>query len=164
MTRFSVGLAISLVALPAWAETITVRGTECQRLVQHASTNSATYTPGVDVRGKAVAPADLDGGSNIAMPDSIDIQIGVDLADRLGRRDAKKGITSTQPNQGQNTAVRKVTPFEGKVPLGTISVKGQDVFWNGERMLPQDQVLLTEACRLSMTTPGGNKIPPSKPE
>ena len=55
-------------------------------------------------------------------------------------------------------------PFEGKAPLGTITVKGQDVFWNGERMLPQDQVLLTEACRLSMITSEGSILPGRKPQ
>ena len=142
------------------ASTITVRGSECQRLVQHASTNDATYTPGVDVKGRAVAPADLDGGSNIALPEAIDIQIGVDLADRMSRRDAKNRSSSS----AQNQVARKALPFEGKVPLGNITVKGQDVFWNGERMLPQDQALLTEACRLSMTKPAGSTLPPSKPE
>jgi hypothetical protein len=149
-----------LAALPTavQARTITVRGSECQRLVQQASTTSATYTPGVDVRGKAVAPADLDGGSNLILPEAIDIQIGVDLADRLGVLASKsKGLARDQ-------AVRQAMPFEGKVPLGTITVKGQDVFWNGERLLPQDQVLLTEACRLSMTTPGKPSVPARKPE
>ncbi len=144
----------------AHASTITVRGSECQRLVQHASTNDATYTPGVDVRGRAVAPADLNGGTNIALPEAIDIQIGVDLADRLSRRDAKNRSSSS----AQSQVARKALPYEGKVPLGSITVKGQDVFWNGEQMLPQDQVLLTEACRLSMTKPGGSTLPPSKPE
>ncbi len=161
MTKLYLALmALALVAEPAQADTVTVRGSECQRLVQHASTNSATYTPGVDVKGRAVAPADLDGGTNIQLPEAIDIQIGVDLADRMGLK-ASKGAVTANPGQ---SAVRKVMPFEGKVPLGTITVKGQDVFWNGERMLPQDQVLLTEACRLSMTSSGGSTLPGRKPQ
>jgi hypothetical protein len=149
-----------VVASNANAATMTVRGAECQRLVQHAVTNDATYTPGVDVRGKAVAGADLDGGASIALPEAIDIQIGVDLADRLGLNAAQ----NTTPATPRDQAMRKVMPYEGKVPLGTITVKGQDVFWNGERMLPQDQVLLTEACRISMTTPGGSSLPGRKPQ
>ena len=149
-----------VLAFNANATTMTVRGSVCQRLVQHAATNDATYTLGVDVRSKAVAPADLDGGSSIALPEAIVIQICVDLADRLGLS-AAKGTTPPTP---RDQAMRIVMPFEGKAPLGTITVKGQDVFWNGERMLPQDQVLLTEACRLSMTTPGGSKLPGRKPQ
>ena len=161
MTKIILSMLIVplLVAATAEASTITVRGAECQRLVQHASTNDATYTPGVDVKGKAVAPADLDGGSSIALPEAIDIQIGVDLADRLALKAAK----NTTPATPRGQAVRKAMPFEGKVPLGTITVKGQEVFWNGEPMLPQDQVLLTEACRLSMTT-GTGALPTRKPQ
>jgi hypothetical protein len=159
MTRI-VATTLVLLMLPglAQARTITVRGSECQRLVQQASTTSATYTPGVDVRGKAVAPADLDGGANLKLPEAIDIQIGVDLADRLGV------LASKSKGGARDQAVRQAVPFEGKVPLGTITVKGQDVFWNGERLLPQDQVLLTEACRLSITTPGSATLPARKPE
>lgn len=152
--------ALSLVLVTqAQARTITVRGSECQRLVQQASTNGAAYTPGVDVRGKAVAPADLDGGANIVLPEAIDIQIGVDLADRLAVLGAK-----SSGNSPRDQAMRKAMPYEGKVPLGTITVKGSDVFWNGERMLPQDQVLLAEACRLSMTASGPQALPGRKPE
>jgi len=150
-------MTLILLAGAAEARTITVRGTECQRLVQHAATNDAAYTPGVDVKGRAVAPADLDGGSNFTLPEAIDIQIGVDLADRMG-------LTDRAPGTPRDQAVRKVLPYEGKVPLGTITVRGQDVFWNGERMLPQDQVLLAEACRLAGTTPGGATLPARKPE
>jgi hypothetical protein len=159
MTRiFATVLLLAALPTAAHARTITVRGSECQRLVQQASTTSATYTPGVDVRGKAVAPADLDGGANLRLPEAIDIQIGVDLADRLGV------LASKSKGGARDQAVRQAMPFEGKVPLGTITVKGQDVFWNGERLLPQDQVLLTEACRLSITTPGSATLPARKPE
>jgi hypothetical protein len=150
----SILIASLVVMESAQARTITVRATECQRLVQHASTNNAAYTPGVDVRGKAVAPADLDGGSNMIVPEAIDIQIGVDLADRMGLQDSAVGAD----------AKRKVLPYEGKVPLGTITVKGQDVFWNGERIVPQDQVLLAEACKLSMTPPSDPPLPSRKPQ
>ncbi|MDX2142444.1 MAG: hypothetical protein SFV19_03730 [Rhodospirillaceae bacterium] len=158
MARIVLNLLAMIISTvsAAQASTLTVRASECQRLVQHASTNDATYTPGVDVRGNAVAPADLDGGSIIALPESIDIQVGVDLADRLGIVDRTKGTPRDQ-------ATRKVMPFEGKVPLGTLTIKGQDAFWNGERMLPQDQVLLTEACRLSLTS-GQAGLPTRKPQ
>ena len=147
-----------VLAFNANATTMTVRGSVCQRLVQNAATNDATYTLGLDVRSKAVAPADLDGGSSIALPEAIVIQICVDLADRLGLS-AAKGTTPPTP---RDQAMRIVMPFEGKAPLGTITVKGQDVFWNGERMLPQDQVLLTEVCRLSMITSEGSTLPGRK--
>ncbi|MBL8643913.1 MAG: hypothetical protein JNK21_08260 [Rhodospirillaceae bacterium] len=144
-----------LFAAPAAAETIVVRGADCQRLVQSHKPGGADYVPGVDVSGKPVVSADAGGGYNMTLPEAIDIQIGVDLADRLARRDARR----TPDSQLQ----RKVLPFEGKVPLGTLTIKGQEAFWNGERMLPQDQVALAEACRQSLTTTGGSTLPARKP-
>src|SRR3546814_3749499 len=42
------------------------------------------YTPGVDVRGNAVAPADQPGQSRVAAPDVVVIQLTVDLLRRYG--------------------------------------------------------------------------------
>src|SRR3546814_13483089 len=42
------------------------------------------YTPGVDVRGNAVAPADQPGQSHVAAPDVVVIQLTVDLLTRYG--------------------------------------------------------------------------------
>ncbi|MBL8630975.1 MAG: hypothetical protein JNM81_15180 [Rhodospirillaceae bacterium] len=140
-----------LIASTAHAETIVVRGSDCNRLVQAYKPGGADYVPGVDVRGKPVVSADAGGGYNMALPESIDIQIGVDLADRLARRDAKKtdAKKNTPATAGQELQ-RKVLPYEGKAALGTLTIKGNEAFWNGERMLPQDQVALAEACRQSL--------------
>jgi len=137
-----------------------VRGSDCQRLVEHHKPGAADYVPGVDVSGKPVVSADVGGGYNMGLPEAIDIQIGVDLADRLGRRDAKR----TNPQTPESQIQRKVMPYEGKAALGTLTVKGQDVFWNGERMLPQDQVALAAACRQSLTTGAGGALPTRKPQ
>src|SRR3546814_3880697 len=42
---------------------------DCRRLVQHRPDPDVAYTPGVDVRGNAVAPADQPGQSRVAAPD-----------------------------------------------------------------------------------------------
>jgi opacity protein-like surface antigen len=147
----------SVCVSSAFAETIVVRGSDCNRLVQSHKPAGADYVPGVDVSGKPVVSADVGGGYNMTLPETIDIQIGVDVADRLARRDAKKKGTAEKDLQ------RKVLPYEGKVALGTLSIKGNEAFWNGERMLPQDQVALAEACRQSMTTGKQGALPTAKP-
>ncbi len=154
----AVMLSSALVST-AFAETIVVRGSDCNRLVQSHKPGGADYVPGVDVSGKPVVSADAGGGYNMALPEAIDIQIGVDLADRLARRDAKKN----NPPTAEKDLQRKVMPYEGKVALGTLTVKGNEAFWNGERMLPQDQVALAEACRQSMTTGKQGALPATKP-
>src|SRR3546814_18830555 len=65
----------------------------CTRLARHYpappnSTGDVAYRPGQDVRGKAVAPADLDpgpgDGSGLILPDAVVIPIEVDLFERYG--------------------------------------------------------------------------------
>ncbi len=152
----ALGIASSSVALSAArAETVKLSTGDCSKLVAHQPTDDVTYKPGVDVRGKAVVPADIGGGTQITVPESIDIQIGIDLADRLALRDARR--------QGAATTTRKVLPYEGKSPIGTLTVKGNDVFWNGERVASQDEALLAEACRKGLTA-AGVTLPTRKPK
>lgn len=127
------------------AETVSLNASDCQRLVRHVPADDVTYKPGVDVRGNAVAPADLGGGYNLAIPEEINIQIGIDLADRLGLQENLR----SGGNPGAPT-VRKVLPYEGKAALGLVTIKGNDVLWNGERITPQDELILAEACRQGM--------------
>lgn len=49
---------------------------DCARLVEHRSAPDVAYKPGVDVRGKKVAPADLPGSSAaIKAPKQVEIAI-----------------------------------------------------------------------------------------
>jgi hypothetical protein len=142
---------------PTLAETVSLSTGDCKKLVQHVPSDDVTYKPGVDVRGKAVVPADIDGGYQMNIPEAIDIQIGVDLADRMGLRAARR--QGAQPG----APVRKVLPYEGKAAIGTLTIKGNDAFWNGERLVPQDEKLLAEACRQGLTA-AGVILPTRKPE
>ena len=133
--------------------------------MQHVPADDVTYKPGVDVRGKPVVPADLGSGSAITIPDKINIQIGIDLADRLALRDARRTQPITLGLPGTPTPpqpVRKVMPFEGKAAIGTLTIKGNEAFWNGERIAPQDEVSLAEACRKGLTD-AGVTLPTQKP-
>tara|TARA_R110000868_G_scaffold248788_4_gene505342 strand:+ start:148 stop:645 length:498 start_codon:yes stop_codon:yes gene_type:complete len=161
MTRpLKVAVAASAVLFisSAQAETISLAASDCQRLVRHVPADDVTYKPGIDVRGKAVAPADLGGGYGIDIPEDIHIDIGIDLADRLGlREDLRSGDDANAP------VVRKVLPYEGKAALGLVTIKGGDVFWNGERITSQDEAILAEACRQSLEEVG-TILPIDKPE
>jgi hypothetical protein len=135
-----------LFASTAHAETVAVSAADCKKLVAHTPNDDVTYKPGVDVRGKKVAPADLDGGYQMELPESIDLQIGVDLADRLALRDARK-----QAQSGSAPTTRKVLPAEGYAPVGTLSIRGNEAYWNGKLLASQDQAALTLACRQGLT-------------
>jgi hypothetical protein len=150
--RAIAALAIVLMPLAAAAEDIPFSPKDCQQLVHHVPNADVEYKPGVDVHGNAVAPADMGGGYQLDLPQTIDIQIGVDLADRLGLRDAKK--------HGAPPA-RRAMPFSGYAPLGTLSIKGNEAYWNGARITPQDEVVLAEACRQGLGRAG--ILPTPKP-
>ena len=57
---------------------------DCAGLAAHVPSDEATYRPGVDVRGRPVAPADVDGTPALALPESYRIRIEVDSEDRFG--------------------------------------------------------------------------------
>ncbi len=56
----------------------------CTRLVAHVPGDDVAYRPGVDVRGRPVAPADLEGAPALALPESYRVRIEVDSNDRFG--------------------------------------------------------------------------------
>jgi len=91
MKKFHSALAaavvMALTALPADAADaakLSISRADCRALVKHVPDPSVAYQPGVDVRGKKVKPADLGGGSSWQVPESITIDIMIDIADKFG--------------------------------------------------------------------------------
>jgi hypothetical protein len=78
-------LAVSAAAVAAPDEmVVTISKADCDRLVTHQPAPDVPYRPGSDVYGRPVVPADLNGGPEIALPETIRIPITVDLFDRFG--------------------------------------------------------------------------------
>ena len=80
------GLLALASAVPAAAQApyLTLSKSDCARLARHYPADDVTFQPGRDVRGKPVAPADLDGGDGLILPDAVIIPIEVDMYDRFG--------------------------------------------------------------------------------
>ena len=104
----------------------------CQALVKHVPRADVTYQPGVDVDGKAVAPADLPGGSQIALPRQITIPITVQLTKLL----------NLNPNSYPASALGEGT--EGV--LGVITVDGDNILFNGKSLSDEQQNNLSVLC------------------
>ena len=49
-------------------EPVVVVSEDCKRLVRHVPSADVAFTPGVDVYGRSVVPADLNGGSQLDLP------------------------------------------------------------------------------------------------
>ena len=77
---------IFLLVTPVVAQQsrVTVSKEDCKRLVRHHPAADVEYKPGVDVRGKAVAPADLQGSRPLKLPDSYEFDITFRVFERLG--------------------------------------------------------------------------------
>ena len=109
-------LVLALPATAAAAETLTMSKAECRKLVRHQPSADVAYQPGVDVRGRRVAPADLGGGTTIAVPQEIEIPITVELEKTIGA--AASGLYKPEANIGKVVYKNGRAWFNGQ-PLET---------------------------------------------
>ena len=126
----TVGLALAGAIAHAGDGTLRVTQADCAKLVEHRPAADVAYKPGVDVHGRAVVPADLDGGARIELPDTILIPITVDLQDRFG-------IPA-------NSAL-----FDGTAFIGIASFRFSDgkVTFNGRELTDPETRALAAACQ-----------------
>lgn len=134
----TVPIAIGAIALlmftaaSASAE-IAISERDCRQLVvKHEPAPDVTYQPGVDVHGNAVAPADLNGGSQLNLPDVIYIPLEVLIQD-------KYGIPA-------NSVL-----YEAKAQVGIVAVRGDKVYYEDQLLNDPETVALEEACRAQLT-------------
>ena len=64
--------------------TIRITRHDCDQLVDYVQGPDVAYQPGVDVDGRPVAPADLDGGWQVRLPQVISIDITRDRLESSG--------------------------------------------------------------------------------
>ncbi|MGF1631100.1 MAG: hypothetical protein ACFCUT_16630 [Kiloniellaceae bacterium] len=126
--------------VPAAAEEayLTVSESDCARLARHYPADDVTYRPGRDVRGKPVAPADLDGGTGLILPNAVVIPIEIDLFDRYG-------IPANSAN------------FTGDVFIGEVVVDvatGRAIF-NGQPLQSDDEAALAALCQRVLSEGAG---------
>lgn len=112
-----------VLAFTAGAEAQTVTPAECRLIARHVPAADVAYRPGVDGRGRPVAPADLAPAPTV-VPERFVIALSVDLRRRLGLPDELKP----------------------ELPIGVITVENGTLFLNG-RPIPADAVAgLAAAC------------------
>ncbi len=121
----------------AWAEQpyVTITQDDCQRLVRHLPAADVAYQPGVDVRGRPVAPADLGAAEPgaappLALPQAVIIPIEVDLFDRFGI-----------PAGGVNF---EADAFIGEV---TVDLATGEAFFNGQPLQSEAEAELAARCQ-----------------
>ena len=83
----AVTIAVASAAVAADTERVRIPRRDCQKLVEYQPDPSVAYSPGVDVRGKSVAPADLPGsGMTVQLPEQIEFDISFNPLKGAARR------------------------------------------------------------------------------
>lgn len=81
---------------------IVITKTDCSRLIRHVPAPDVAYQPGVDVKGRAVAPADMPGSGADAIPGLLPdvLEIPLTIKPMQGATYAKRGSGDSQATLG----------------------------------------------------------------
>ena len=108
--------------------TIVVRESDCRVLARHHPDADVAYTPGVDVKGQAVTPADLNPPLDLSeRVRNFGFAVTVDIGDELGRHRAARSV-------------------DGEGFLGYVDIQGGVPYWN-DKPLDRDGIdVVSAAC------------------
>ncbi len=124
--------AAVLVAAPARAHegeaAVTISRADCAQLIEHVPAPDVAYQPGVDAYGRAVAPADLNAGAQIQVPETLRIPIEIDLLDRFG-------IPA-------NPAL-----YESDIPIGEVVYRNGRLTFEGQPLQDEAAAELSRHCQ-----------------
>ncbi len=107
---------------------VVVSSKACAEVVAHVPDAGVAYTPGVDVNGNAVAPADLPDTTSPIAAENFPIFLTLDLKKKFHVPETAK-------------------LFKSEVVVGLIAIQGNRVFFNGQPIAPGEASLLAAACR-----------------
>lgn len=123
-------IAVAPAAAQQAARPITVSSSACDAVAHLNDAPGVAYTPGVDVDGNAVAPADLPGG-NSALDQALasaPIKITVDLQKRFG-------------------IPANANLFQGESQIGYVTIQDGKAYLDGQPLNTAEQGLLATACK-----------------
>lgn len=137
LSRAFVALAL-IMALPVHAQQtrqpvhIVITKVDCSRLVRHTPAPDVAYQPGVDARGRTVAPADVPGSGADAIPGLLPEVLEIPL--------------TIKPLDGKAYATHGTADAEAT--LGTVSydIARNTFTFNGQPIGSEDQQELARAC------------------
>jgi hypothetical protein len=107
---------------------VVVSSKACAEVVAHVPDAGVAYTPGVDVNGNPVAPADWPAGASPIAGDNFPIFLTLDLRRKFKVPDAAR-------------------LFKFEAVVGLIAIQGNQVLFNGQPIAPGEASLLAAACR-----------------
>lgn len=103
----------------------------CRYLTQHRPAPGVDYTPGVDVKGRPVAPADLPGSAGTAPPlQRFDMPVTLDFIRRMGVR--VPAAAAKLPGTGE---------------IGVLTLYENRLYFNGQPLGGPTEAELYAYCR-----------------
>ena len=117
-------LSLSTVFADTHIKTLAINEKTCKYLIKKHKQVPADYVAGVDAHGKNVAGADLETYNKITLPDEITFPLDLDIAERYGLNSA----------------------LEGNTRLGEIKLKGNNVYWNDQKIHEDFEDYLLNEC------------------
>ena len=141
MQRLCAGFTALLSLLSVAANTsalaedamLRISRTNCARLVAHQPAPDVAYQPGIDVRGREVAPAEAGEAGGLQLSDDLLIPLEIRLFDRLG---------VDQP------------AAEARVVIGTIELRAGRAYFNGQPLEDATAAELAAKCRAGLSGDG----------
>lgn len=103
----------------------------CHALVKHKPRSDVTYQDGVDLKGHPVVPADIEGQPRLELPEEISLPLTADLFHFLKLDQSKFPFNAMSRND---------------INLGTLTVRGDQVFYNGQPLTDAQQDNLAVLC------------------
>ncbi len=113
-----------------------ITSADCARLVAHVPGPDVAYQPGVDVYGREVAPADLGGTPRIELPETILIDIEVDLLERFGIPENPAPVDADVP-----------ALYDPDAEVGEVAYRDGRFTFNGQPLQDEAQAELAARCQ-----------------
>lgn len=132
----AITVAIAASDSSARESTVTLNHTACDELVEHVPADDVAFTPGKTADGRDVAPADLDEGPRLQLPETIPILITTELRDFYH-------VPFSSPL------------FEADALIGLVTYNRvtRRFAFNGVELGDPEQRLLAAQCRAAMAQP-----------
>ncbi len=119
------------LCLATEAATPPIDASFCRALVKHVPDADVAYQPGMDVRGRKVVPADLGATPRMELPEEITIPLTADLFHFLRLNTSRFPFNAMRRND---------------INLGTLTVRGDKVFYDGKPLTDEEQDNLAVLC------------------
>ena len=137
--HWALSILAVLPASPAAAELVVISRDDCARIAAHTPAPDVAYRPGVDARGRPVAPADLE--DNVTLDygaRDVVVEIAVPL----------RAFPGTPGDETEFSGAGGIVDrFDATADIGVVTLRDGLVYFNGQPISSRERELLAAACR-----------------